>query len=205
MAVQDARPVPCRCGHLCVWLAMMLVSLAGCTHHGAHHYAQAAFVTGSDSYPVILPGTDDVLRYDYSRMLLPIPDAYSGWSFLVSLRPALVRPATTLTLPHEEVKATVLRLRAPSVRTAAAPAGAITVISVTPTEIEALIDLACPALDWSYRGKVRFSTELSPSPSARSLPTDGLILDCIGPAPPVRCGDASYCLICPGAQHPRSS
>jgi len=169
-----------------VLIAMMLLVFAGCTHHRARHYANAEFITEDDSRrPILLPGATDVFVYDYSRMYLPLPDAFSGWSFFLSLNPALVHASSTVALPHGSTKTAVLRLRAPSVQMAGDAEGTIVITSATPTEVVAIVDLACPFLDWRYRGTVRFTTELSPNPSPqRPLPTDGLTSRCSGPALP---------------------
>jgi hypothetical protein len=143
-------------------LLLASLALTSCTRHWAEWHADAdVMLPTSPDRAYLVPGHSEILVYRYERMHLPLPDAFSGFTLFVILRPDLVKPGAALTIPQPGAQAVVSRLRAPLYESADDLTGSIAVKSVGADEIVARVNVRSASLHWSYAGSATFTAPLA--------------------------------------------
>jgi hypothetical protein len=146
-------------GFKLLFLMLALMSICACGERSESRYKGTLVDDGRNKY-CVKPGNNEVFEMREFKSAGIIPFAYSGYSLMFEIDPALVRVGQTFQIPSDEIKAKFYGLGHNS-RAIDDFSGKLTIISTSEDFVVADIDLTIAGEHWGRSGKVTFENSES--------------------------------------------
>jgi hypothetical protein len=144
-----------------LFVLLAIIAICACGQRREARYKGMLVDDGYKKY-CVKPGGNEVFEMHEFKSAGVIPFAYSGYSLLFEIDPALVRVGQAFQIPSDEIKSKFYGL-GHNARAIDDFSGKLTIISTSEDSVVADIDLTIAGEHWGRSGKVTFkNSESSP-------------------------------------------